>query len=82
MCATARWLLGRSDRGYAPYSPKVGKNNRERRGRRALMTLVRVNETNSGSGFLIYNLQMVTRVEGRNFKDEQEKHQQTRTQTL
>ena len=39
------------------------------------MTLVRVNETNSGSDFLILNLQMVTRVEGRNFKDEQDKHQ-------
>ncbi len=39
------------------------------------MTLVRVNETDSGSDFLILNLQMVTRVEGRNFKDEQEKHQ-------
>ncbi len=39
------------------------------------MTLVRVNETNSGSDFLILNLQMVTRVEGRNFKDEQGKHQ-------
>ena len=39
------------------------------------MTLVRVNETNSGSDFLILNLQMVTRVENRNFKDEQDKHQ-------
>ena len=39
------------------------------------MTLVRVNERDSGSGFLILNLQMVTRVEGRNFKDEQDKHQ-------
>ncbi len=39
------------------------------------MTLVRVNETDSGSDFLILNLQMVTRVEGRNFKDEQDKHQ-------
>ena len=39
------------------------------------MTLVRVNETDSGGGFLICNLQMVTRVEGRNFKDEQDKHQ-------
>ena len=39
------------------------------------MTLVRVNETDSGSDFLIVNLQMVTRVEGRNFKDEQDKHQ-------
>jgi hypothetical protein len=34
-----------------------------------------VNETDSGSDFLILNLQMVTRVEGRNFKDEQDKHQ-------
>ena len=39
------------------------------------MTLVRVNETDSGSNFLILNLQMVTRVEGRDFKDEQDKHQ-------
>ena len=39
------------------------------------MTLVRVNETDSGSNFLIVNLQMVTRVEGRNLKGEQEKHQ-------
>ena len=39
------------------------------------MTLVRVNETNSGSDFLILNLQMVTRVENRNFKDELDKHQ-------
>ena len=39
------------------------------------MTLVRVNETDSGNDFLIVNLQMVTRVEGRNFKVEQDKHQ-------
>ena len=39
------------------------------------MTLVRVNETDSGGDFLVCNLQMVTRVEGRNFKDEQDKHQ-------
>ena len=39
------------------------------------MTLVRVNETDSGSDFLILNLQMVTRVEGRNFEDEQDEHQ-------
>ena len=39
------------------------------------MTLVRVNETDSGSDFLICNLQMVTRVEGRNFKEEQDRHQ-------
>jgi hypothetical protein len=38
------------------------------------VTLVRVNETDSGSDFLILNLQMVTRVEGRNFKDEQDKY--------
>ena len=37
--------------------------------------MVRVDETDSGSDFLILNLQMVTRVEGRNFKDEQDKHQ-------
>ncbi len=39
------------------------------------MTLVRVNEADSGSEFLIVNLQMVTRVEGRNFKGDQEKQQ-------
>ena len=39
------------------------------------MTLVRVNETNSGSDFLIVNLQMVTRVEGRNFRDKQQRQQ-------
>jgi hypothetical protein len=39
------------------------------------VTLVRVNETNSGSDFLILNLQMVTRAEARNFKDERERHQ-------
>jgi hypothetical protein len=39
------------------------------------VTLVRVNETNSGAGFLICNLQMVSRGEGRDFKDEQDKHQ-------
>ena len=37
--------------------------------------MIRVNETGSGSDFLILNLQMVTRVEGRNFKEEEEKHQ-------
>jgi hypothetical protein len=41
------------------------------------VTLVRVNETNSGSDFLILNLQMVTRAEARNFKDEQERHHDT-----
>ena len=39
------------------------------------MTLIRVNETGPGSDFLILNLQMVTRVEGRNFKEEEDKHQ-------
>ena len=39
------------------------------------MTLIRVNETDSGSDFLILNLQMVTRVEGRNFEEQQERHQ-------
>jgi hypothetical protein len=38
------------------------------------VTLVRVNETDSGAGFLICNLQMVSRGEGRDFKDEQDKH--------
>ena len=37
--------------------------------------MIRVNETGSGSDFLILNLQMVTRVEGRNFKEEEDKHQ-------
>ena len=39
------------------------------------MTLVRLNKTDSGSDFLIVNLQMVTSVEGRSFKDAQEEHQ-------
>ncbi len=39
------------------------------------MTLVRVNETETGSDFLIVNLQMVTRVDCRNLEKEQEKHQ-------
>ena len=39
------------------------------------MTLVRVNETELGSNFLIVNLQMVTKVEARNLKEEQEKIQ-------
>jgi hypothetical protein len=43
--------------------------------RRAIVTLVRVNESDSGSDFLILNLQMVTRMEGRNFKEEQDRHQ-------
>ena len=34
-----------------------------------------MDEADSGSDFLILNLQMVTRVEGHNFKEEQEKHQ-------
>ena len=38
------------------------------------MTLVRVNETDSGSDFLIINLQMVTRVDFRTLGEEQEKH--------
>ena len=41
------------------------------------MTLVRVNETDSGGEFSILNLQMVTRVECRNFGGEQDKHQAT-----
>jgi hypothetical protein len=39
------------------------------------VTLVRVNETDSGSNFLIVNLQLVTKVECRNFGEDQEKHQ-------
>ncbi len=39
------------------------------------MTLMRVNETNSGGHFVIANLQMVTRVECRNFEVEQGRHQ-------
>jgi hypothetical protein len=39
------------------------------------MTLVRVNETDSSGEFSILNLQMITRVECRNF--EQEKHRAT-----
>ena len=41
------------------------------------MTLVRVNETDSGGEFSILNLQMITRVECRNFDGEQERHQAT-----
>jgi hypothetical protein len=37
--------------------------------------LVRVNETDSGRDFLIVNLQMVSRVEGRNFRDNQQRRQ-------
>jgi hypothetical protein len=39
------------------------------------MTLIRTNKADSGGDFLILNLQLVTRVEGRNFEDEQGKHQ-------
>jgi hypothetical protein len=53
----------------------LGENTGDSKGRRAFVALVRVDETNSGGDFLIVNLQMVTRVEGRNFKDEQDKHQ-------
>ena len=41
------------------------------------MTLVRVNETDSGGEFSMLDLQMITRVECRNFGGEQEKHQAT-----
>jgi hypothetical protein len=41
------------------------------------VTLVRVNETDSGGEFLILNLQMVTRVECRYFGKEQERRQAT-----
>ena len=37
--------------------------------------MVRVDEADSGSDFLIPNLQIVTRVEGRNLKEDQDKHQ-------
>jgi hypothetical protein len=39
------------------------------------VTLVRVNETACGSDFLIVYLQMVSRVEGRNFGDKQQSQQ-------
>jgi hypothetical protein len=41
------------------------------------MTVVRVNESDSGGDFIIVNLQMVTRVEGRNFDAEQGSHRAT-----
>ena len=41
------------------------------------MALVRVNETGSGSEFSILNLQMITRVDCRNFDGKQDKHQAT-----
>ena len=41
------------------------------------MTLVRVNETDSGGEFSILNLQMITRLECRNFDVEQDRHQAT-----
>ncbi len=41
------------------------------------MTLVRVNERDSGGEFSMLNLQMITRVECRNFEQEQEKHRAT-----
>ena len=43
--------------------------------RRMPVTLVRVNEMGSGGNFLIVNLQMVTRAEGRDLKEEQHTHQ-------
>jgi hypothetical protein len=42
---------------------------------RTAMTLIRVNETESGGEFLILNLQTITRVECRNFGQGQERHQ-------
>ncbi len=41
------------------------------------MTLVRVNERGLGGEFTLLNLQMITRVECRNFAQKQEKHQAT-----
>ena len=41
------------------------------------MTLVRVNEKDSGGEFTMLNLQMITRVECRSFEQEQEKHRAT-----
>ena len=38
------------------------------------MTLVHVNETDSGNESLIVNLQLATRVDRRNLEKEQEKH--------
>jgi hypothetical protein len=45
--------------------------------RRMAMTLIRVNETESGGEFLILNLRTITRVECRNFGQEQDRHQAT-----
>ena len=39
------------------------------------MTLVRVNEKNSGGDFLILNLQAVSMVKCRHFENEQKRHQ-------
>lgn len=41
------------------------------------MTLIRVNEAESGGEFLILNLQTITRVECLNFDQEQGRHQAT-----
>lgn len=41
------------------------------------MTLVRVNETDSGGEFSILDLQMITRVDCRNFDGKQDKHRAT-----
>ncbi len=41
------------------------------------MTLVRVNQIDSGDEYSMLNLQMITRVECRNFEQEQEKHHAT-----
>ena len=41
------------------------------------MTLVRVNQLHSGGEFSMLNLQMITRVECRNFEQEQERQQAT-----
>ncbi len=38
------------------------------------MTLVRANESDSGSKFTVLNLQMITRVECRNFDRERDEH--------
>ena len=60
---------------YGAYSPELGKNKGSSEVGRAPVTLVWVDVTDSGSNFLIVNLQMVTRVEGRNSEDEQERRQ-------
>ena len=53
-------------------SPKAERWG-ENRTRRMPLTLVRINEKNSGSDFLILNLQAVTMVKCRHFEKEQKR---------